>query len=342
MDSWDNLSGHSLKKNRFNTCNRCNLSTLPASLSSSAMDHSWLRAAGGGVKLLSNFPRPWYEHNREARKQPQGEKPDRTVSTCCPCTLNHVQPFVTPRTVAHQAPVCGILQARIPGWVAIPFPEDLPTHRYIKWDEINPRLVKGHPRSFCGPSTHPSPQPKKKEKRILHPHGSDDPNPPGPPVNLLQPRSLTSEPAPRAEVAVQHLPASPGWWASPGDHCPGSSHPGVAGKRKHSPAPRKAAFTGPTRGFPTLGNAGLHLLQHRDAKDSPWIRWERVMERSLPTTPSFRTWPLQPLHLWPAERGRPLLPSPRMSPRVEESLPLTQTYKLYICTHVVGCTKCRS
>ena len=29
--------------------------------------------------------------------------------------------FVTPRTVAHQAPVHGIFQARIQGWVAISF-----------------------------------------------------------------------------------------------------------------------------------------------------------------------------------------------------------------------------
>ena len=34
--------------------------------------------------------------------------------------------FATPWTVALQAPVCGILQARILEWVAIPFPEDLP------------------------------------------------------------------------------------------------------------------------------------------------------------------------------------------------------------------------
>ena len=35
--------------------------------------------------------------------------------------LSHVWVFLTPRTVAHQAPVHGILQARTLEWVAIPF-----------------------------------------------------------------------------------------------------------------------------------------------------------------------------------------------------------------------------
>jgi len=37
-------------------------------------------------------------------------------------------------------------------------------YRYIKWDEINPRLVKGDPRSFYGASTHPPPTPRRKKR----------------------------------------------------------------------------------------------------------------------------------------------------------------------------------
>ena len=48
----------------------------------------------------------------------------------CTCVLNrfsHVQPFVTPWTVARQAPLSmGILQARILEWVAMPSSVDLP------------------------------------------------------------------------------------------------------------------------------------------------------------------------------------------------------------------------
>ena len=41
---------------------------------------------------------------------------------CCASSLSCVWPFVTPRTVARQAPLSmGILQARILEWVAMPF-----------------------------------------------------------------------------------------------------------------------------------------------------------------------------------------------------------------------------
>ena len=45
------------------------------------------------------------------------------------CVLRHfsrVQLFATPWTITHQAPVHGILQARILEWVAISFSRDLP------------------------------------------------------------------------------------------------------------------------------------------------------------------------------------------------------------------------
>ena len=45
-----------------------------------------------------------------------------TRQCLCAQSLNRVRLFVTPWTVAHQAPLpTGILQARILGWVAIPF-----------------------------------------------------------------------------------------------------------------------------------------------------------------------------------------------------------------------------
>ena len=43
------------------------------------------------------------------------------LTVCCAQSLSHVRLFVTPWTVAHQAPLSmGILQARILEWVAMP------------------------------------------------------------------------------------------------------------------------------------------------------------------------------------------------------------------------------
>ena len=59
------------------------------------------------------------------------------VCVCVPVqSLSHVRLFVTPWTVAHQAPLSmGILQARILEWVASPPPEDL----------LNPGIKHGSP-----------------------------------------------------------------------------------------------------------------------------------------------------------------------------------------------------
>ena len=40
---------------------------------------------------------------------------------CVPGLISHVQLCVTPWTVAHQAPLSMVLQARIVEWVAVPF-----------------------------------------------------------------------------------------------------------------------------------------------------------------------------------------------------------------------------
>ena len=62
------------------------------------------------------------------------------------CVLRHftrVQLFATPWTITHQAPIHGILQARILEWVAISFSRDLPNPGIEPASLMSPVLAGG-------------------------------------------------------------------------------------------------------------------------------------------------------------------------------------------------------
>ena len=92
--------------------------------------HTWLRAASASETS-------WLQSAGLGPRAGQGKRKDCKTGESWPCAcmlshFSHVQLFVIPWTVAHQAPLSmGILQARILEWLPCPSPGDLP-HPGIK------------------------------------------------------------------------------------------------------------------------------------------------------------------------------------------------------------------
>ena len=93
---------------------------------------------------LNNY---YYKQNTSPFYQHEGTPP-RFIATAfvSSLVLSHfscVRHFATPRTIIPQAPVHGILQARILEWVAISFSRDLPNPGIKPASPVSPALEGG-------------------------------------------------------------------------------------------------------------------------------------------------------------------------------------------------------
>ena len=98
-----------------------------------SVGHPW----GCSGYVSSRFPGLWH-----SGLEPHFEKHSySTAASACPltghlwvpgvcvCSVSHIGLFVTPGTMAHQAPVLGISHARVLEWVPFPPPGVFPTQR---------------------------------------------------------------------------------------------------------------------------------------------------------------------------------------------------------------------